>query len=212
MNGCHTLTETLSAHAVTVNENQREFLQRYCDHLWDWNRHLNLTRHTNYEAFVTRDLNDTQHLEKHLQPGESILDVGSGGGVPGIVLALLNPSLTVSLSECTQKKAAALKAIIAALNIPITVYSERAEDVMRRHTCDTITARAVAPLKKLLVWFHPPRRSMKRLLLIKGPSWQKEKEEAEKTGILSQVILEVLSEYHTVGRHGKSVILQVRYR
>jgi len=209
---CHALAEALSAHAVTVTDSQHALMQRYCEHLWDWNKRLNLTRHTNYEAFVTRDLRDTQQLEKHLQPGESILDVGAGGGVPGIVLALLNPALTVSLSECTQKKATALKAIIAALNMPITVFSERAEDVMRRHICDTITARAVAPLKKLVPWFHPWRRRVKRLLLVKGPSWQREREEAEKAGVLRQVKLQLLSEYPTVGRHGKSVILQVRYK
>ena len=58
-------------------------LENYCAHLWDWNRKLNLTRHTDYEKFVTRDLIDSLQLAELLKPGEAVLDVGSGGGVPG---------------------------------------------------------------------------------------------------------------------------------
>ena len=211
MSHCPGLKQSLSAHSVTLTDNQQTLLQHFCEHLWDWNQRLNLTRHTDFETFVTRDLHDSQQVEKHLQPGESVLDVGAGGGVPGIVLAVLNPALTISLSESTQKKAAALEAIVSALSLPIAVFAERGEDVLRSHAFDTITARAVAPLKKILPWFRPRRCRLGRLLLVKGPSWQREYQAADDAGVLHHVRCQVLAEYSTVGRDGRSVIVEVRY-
>jgi 16S rRNA (guanine527-N7)-methyltransferase len=205
------LIEALARHEVSLPDDQREQLQRYCEHLWDWNSRFNITRHTDFEAFVSRDLNDSQQLAKHLQPGESILDAGSGGGVPGVVLAILNSSLSVSLSESTQKKAIAVQAIVTELNLPIAVFAERAEDVIDKHPVDTVTARAVAPLKKLLPWFQPQRRHVKRLLLVKGRSWPTECDDAEEAGLLRHVEVNVLSEYATLGRDGKSIIAEVRF-
>ena len=200
------------AHACIVTDTQQRLLQQYCKHLWSWNKRLNLTRHTDYEAFVSRDLRDSQQLANHLQSGESLLDAGSGGGVPGIVLAVLNPALTVSLSESTQKKAAVLKTITGEMNLPMAVFAQRAEDVLGSHSFDTICARAVAPLKKMVLWFRPQRPRMGRLLLVKGPAWKIERDEAAEAGLLGAVDLQVLSEYATAGRRGKSVILEVRFQ
>ncbi len=52
------------------------------------NTKLNLTRHTTWDKFVARDLVDSQWLERYLDSGERVLDVGTGGGVPGIILAI----------------------------------------------------------------------------------------------------------------------------
>jgi len=56
-------------------------LERYATRLWDWNTRLNLTRHTTYEKFVSRDLIDSLQLSQLLEPDERVLDVGTGGGV-----------------------------------------------------------------------------------------------------------------------------------
>ena len=58
-------------------------LEAYCRLLWDWNSKLNLTRHTDFEKFVTRDLTDSLVFARFLGQGETVLDVGTGGGVPG---------------------------------------------------------------------------------------------------------------------------------
>ena len=210
MSHVHTLKEALSAHSFTVTDDQQSLLQQYCQHLWRWNSRLNLTRHTNFEAFVTRDLNDSHQVEKHLHAGESILDAGAGGGVPGIVLAILNPEIVVSLSESTQKKATALQEMVAQLRLPIDIFAERAEDVLNSHSFDTITARAVAPLKKLILLFRPHRKRIGRLLLVKGPNWARERDEAYHAGLLAGIEVQVVSEYTTNGRTGLSVVLEVR--
>ena len=56
---------------------------------------INLTRHTDYGKFVGRDVLDSMQLAEHLREGDEILDVGTGGGVPGIVLAIVRPDLQV---------------------------------------------------------------------------------------------------------------------
>ena len=58
-------------------------IDRYCALLWDWNSKLNLTRHTDFDTFVSRDVVDSLELAKLLSANEEVLDVGSGGGVPG---------------------------------------------------------------------------------------------------------------------------------
>ena len=59
-------------------------LEKYCRQLWSWNRRMNLTRHTDYDKFVARDLADTIQLSALIPPQQEVLDVGTGGGVPGI--------------------------------------------------------------------------------------------------------------------------------
>src|SRR5258708_1126004 len=78
-----TLIAALARPAIVFPAEQVAQLDRYCKLLWDWNEKINLTRHTTYEKFVTRDLADTLQLAGLVHPKEEILDVGSGGGVPG---------------------------------------------------------------------------------------------------------------------------------
>ena len=104
-----TLNEALQRHGIELPPEQVEHLDRYCKLVWDWNTKINLTRHTDYEKFVSRDLVDTLELSKLLGEGEEVLDVGSGGGVPGVLLAILRPDLHLALCESVGKKAAVLE-------------------------------------------------------------------------------------------------------
>ncbi len=169
------LAAALERHGVELEVGQRDNLQRYCEALWDWNTKLNLTRHTDYEKFVARDVIDCVQLERLLDAGERVIDVGSGGGAPGAVLAILRPDLEVSLTESMAKKAKALEAIVRAAAIEATVHHARAETLLEAGEYDTVVARAVAPLSKLLTWFAPHWDSFQRLLVFKGPAWVEER-------------------------------------
>ena len=115
-----TLAAALSRSRIELADDQIDGLDGYRRLLWEWNQKLNLTRHTDYEKFVTRDVVDSQAFEQFLDAGERVLDVGTGGGVPGVVLAILRPDLTVELSESMAKKARAVEAIVSGLKLPIT--------------------------------------------------------------------------------------------
>jgi 16S rRNA (guanine527-N7)-methyltransferase len=203
------LRALLLSHGIEVNDEQVDLLDRYRGQLWSWNERLNLTRHTTLEKFVSRDLLDSFELSKLLEQGERVLDVGTGGGVPGVVVAILRPDLSISLCESTQKKARAVESIVTDLGLPIRVYPNRAEEVLEITTFDTLIARALAPLPKILGWLRPHWEAFDRLLLIKGRSWVDERNEARHAGLLTNLELRKAAAYSTPGNDAESVVLSL---
>ena len=94
-------------------------VRQYCVLLWVKNEQMNLTRHTTWDQFVSRDLMDTLQLSPLIPSGSLVLDVGSGGGVPGLLLAILRPDLKLTLTESVGKKAAALGEFASALDLDV---------------------------------------------------------------------------------------------
>ena len=203
------LREQLAALSIPATDEQIELLDLYRRLLWTWNERMNLTRHTTIEKFVGRDLVDSYELSKLLEQGERVLDVGTGGGVPGLAIAILRPDLTVNVCDSTQKKARAVEAIVADLGIPVRVYPNRAEDVLEITTFDTLVARGLAPLPKILSWLASRWDAFDRLLLIKGRSWVEERAEARQLGLMRGRELRKAASYATPGNDSESVILSV---
>lgn len=184
-------------------------LERYCGLLWEWNEKINLTRHTDYEKFVARDLTDSLAFAEFLKPGEKVLDVGSGGGVPGVVLAIVRPDLKISLVDSVGKKAKALSDIVRRLGLNVPVHNVRAEELLGQEKYDTLVVRAVAPLAKLLRWFRPHWDSFGRLLILKGPAWVEECGQARHLGLLNNLVLSNLKTFPLSGTESESVLLQI---
>jgi len=106
-----------------------------------------------------------------LEPGAVVVDVGSGAGLPGLVWAVLRPDLDVVLVEPRQRRADFLTEAVATLGLAqVQVDRTRAEDAVGRYQADVVTARAVAPLARLLGWTMPLLRPGGRLLAFKGRS------------------------------------------
>jgi 16S rRNA (guanine527-N7)-methyltransferase len=204
------LKKTIDMFELEVPNEAYPRLKHYCEALWEINQDLNLTRHTNYQLFVTRDLLDTIELSKLIPQGKEVLDVGSGGGVPGLVLSILRPDLKISLTDSVGKKAAALGDIAELINASVEIYHCRAEELLEDFRYDYTIARAVGPLKKMGTWFADRWPSVGRLLAVKGPKWIEEKAEADELGLLSKVDVRVMTEYEVPGVEWKSVILQLK--
>jgi 16S rRNA (guanine527-N7)-methyltransferase len=106
--------------------------------------------------------------------GASVVDVGSGAGLPGIVLAVARPDLSITLVEPLARRTAFLTEAVTALGLEstVTVVRGRAEDVVAGPPAgaDVVTARAVAPLDRLAGWCLPLARTGGRLLALKGAS------------------------------------------
>jgi 16S rRNA (guanine527-N7)-methyltransferase len=203
------LAAALARHQIDLPDGQVARLEQYCQLFWDWNAKINLTRHTDYEKFVARDLTDSLAIGRFLEPGEKILDVGSGGGVPGVVLAIVRDDLDVSLSESVGKKAKVLADIVRRLDLPTPVLHARAEDVLTEQRFDTLVVRAVARLAKLLTWFQPHWDAFGRMLVLKGPGWVEERGEARHRRLLRNLALRKLLTYPLPGTHVESVLLQI---
>jgi 16S rRNA (guanine527-N7)-methyltransferase len=152
---------------------------------------------------------DSWQLAKLLEPDERVLDVGTGGGVPGIVMAILRPDLKISMCESTIKKARVVESIVAELGLATPVYACRAEEVLEMSTFDTLVARAVAALPKLLTWIRPHWDAFDRLLLIKGPAWTEERAEARHAGLMHGLELRKAATYVTPRTNAESVILKI---
>ncbi len=204
-----TLAAALARHAIDLPQGQVDLLDRYARLLWQWNEKLNLTRHTDYEKFVARDLVDSLTLARFLEQGERVLDVGTGGGVPGVVLAVVRDDLRVELCESVGKKARAVGDIVAALGLPVPVHHGRAEGLLGPRRYDTLVVRAVARLPKLLTWFAPHWDRFGRLLIVKGPGWVEERGEARHLGLMHGLALRKLASYPLPGTESESVLLQV---
>jgi 16S rRNA (guanine527-N7)-methyltransferase len=118
-----------------------------------------------------------------------LLDVGSGGGFPGLVVAIERPDLEVHLLDATAKKTAFLVETATLLGLAnVEVHTGRAEELQRGSlggSFDLVTARAVAALDRLLPWTVPFLRREGLLYAIKGERWREELHEA--TTVLRRV-------------------------
>jgi 16S rRNA (guanine527-N7)-methyltransferase len=206
------LPAALEQSQIALPEEQTALLERYCKLLWQWNEKLNLTRHTDFDKFVSRDVVDSLVFAEFLAEGERVLDVGSGGGVPGVVLTIVRPDLRMTLSDSVGKKSHVLDDIVAQLALPTRVFHGRAEELLKKQRFDSLTVRAVAPLKKLLEWFKPHWNSFDRLLVLKGPAWVAERGEARHFGLLKNHSLRKLKSYPLPGTESESVLLSIGAR
>jgi len=190
-------------------------LAAYATSLWAWNERLNLTRHTDVERFVSRDIGDAAAIAEHVAHGERVLDVGTGGGVPGAILAILRPDLRVELCDSVAKKARAVGEIVREAGLTIPVHAAPAQELVANRPAgadrfDTLVVRAVAPLAKLLGWFEPLTSAYGRLLVIKGPRWEAELAEAREKRLGRKVAIRRVASWPLRGTDNQSVLLEIR--
>jgi 16S rRNA (guanine527-N7)-methyltransferase len=126
-------------------------LERYVSVLTEWNAQHNLVSAGSLADVWRRHIWDCAQIARYVPPdAKTLADMGAGAGFPGLVLAaLLKDRVTVSLYEATRKKARFLKAAAAAIGASVAVNNVRIEDAAAQ-PFDVITARAMAPLPKLL--------------------------------------------------------------
>ncbi|MCS7238928.1 MAG: 16S rRNA (guanine(527)-N(7))-methyltransferase RsmG [Thermoguttaceae bacterium] len=205
-----TLADVLARYQISLPPDQIRLLDRYRRLVWDWNQKINLTRHTDLEKFVTRDVLDSVAVAELLEPEELVLDVGTGAGVPGVILAIIRPDLRVYLCDSVAKKARAVDEIVRQLGLATPVAAARVQDLLGQHTqFNTLIGRAIGSMREVLKWLRPHWRYFDRLLLIKGRSWVKERGEARHYGMMHGLALRKLKEYDNPANGAYNVILQV---
>ena len=208
---------------LSISPDAAPRLAAYAASLWSWNERLNLTRHTDVEKFVSRDVADAVAIAPHLAAGEHLLDVGTGGGVPGVLLAILRPDLRVELCDSVGKRARAVREIVADIGLTIPVHEGAAQPLVaaaaeagdrggRPGRFDVLVVRAVAPLLKLLGWFEPLCEAYGRMLVVKGPRWEEEKGEARHHGFVKKVAVRRIAAWPIRGSDNESVLLEVKRR
>lgn len=126
-------------------------------------------------------LNSALLLEAIPEGTRTLADVGSGAGLPGLVVAIARPDLEVTLIETMLRRTRWLEEAVQELGMSTEVVRARAEDLAGRRSFDVVTARAVAPLEKLSGWTLPLVREGGHLVAMKGSSAAQEIEDAEGT-------------------------------
>jgi 16S rRNA (guanine527-N7)-methyltransferase len=157
-------------------------LSRYAELLLDWNSRHNLVSPRSLEDLWRRHFWDSAQLVP-LIPADAgtLADLGSGAGFPGLVLAeLLRNRVRVTLHEATTKKCAFLAAAAEAMDLVVTVENQRMEDTPFQ-AFDVVTARACAPLPKLLAYAQHFADPNSVCLFLKGQNVGSELTEAHKS-------------------------------
>lgn len=145
---------------------------RYAALLTEWQNRMNLVAPSTLPILWQRHFHDSAQLWPLLpKTAQSLLDIGSGAGFPGLVLALLaqmhHRPLSIHLAESIQKKAAFLRHVVAELAVPVIIHAQRSETLTGLYP-DIITARAVASLPDLFRISQPFIRPQTQLFLLKG--------------------------------------------
>lgn len=129
-----------------------ERMIRYAKLLETWSARHNLVRFANRRELVERHLQDAMAGARLLAGRGSLLDVGSGAGLPGVPLLVTNPAWDGVLLEPRKKRWAFLKLVVRELALDVRVVDRRYEDLEDGEVFDLITARAVGGHRSLLSW------------------------------------------------------------
>lgn len=156
-------------------------LKVYQQLLERWQSKINLVSPSSLSASWDRHFQDSLQLIPYLPiEASSLVDLGSGAGFPGLVLAISqSETLRVTLIESDLRKSLFLENVSRETNVPVSVRTERIESI-EDLKADVVTARALAPLPLLLEYTHPFMHETSEALFLKGKDVQNEIEMAKK--------------------------------
>ena len=159
-----------------------EPLRIYLELLQKWNRQINLTAIDDEERFLAEHAEDSRFLLSHLGDAKSVVDLGTGAGIPGILLKIWRPDLEVTLLDSTRKKISFCGEAIRRLGLSgIRAVWGRAEESTMQQALgryDLVVSRATWKLRDFLSMALPYAGDSGRVAAMKGPRWKEELTEA----------------------------------
>ncbi len=157
-------------------------LKIYKNLLETWQKKVNLVSSSTLSDLWDRHFQDSLQLLPYIsEKAETLIDLGSGAGFPGLVLVIAKPEqLKVSLVESDLKKCLFLENVSRETKVDVTILRERIESISEKIKGDVITARGLAPLRLLLEYAFPLMKQTTTLLFLKGKDVEKEILEAQK--------------------------------
>lgn len=152
-------------------------LMTYMDLLKEWSRTYNLVAPRERDFLLARHILDSLSVAPWLQPG-SLLDVGTGAGLPGLPLAIIKPEMEATLVDSAGKKIRFIRHVVRTLKLSnVRALNQRVEDLAGKGAYANITSRAFASLKDFVEAVRPCADAGTRLLAMKGARPTQELEE-----------------------------------
>lgn len=162
---------------LELSDAQHGQLLDYLALLNKWNSVYNLTSVRDPMQMMTLHLLDSLAAVPAFEGVKNVLDVGAGGGLPGIVLAIARPDMKVSMIDTVHKKTAFLTQVKAQLGLAnVTVYTMKVQDLSVAQLFDVITSRAFADLSDFVTWSGHLLEEGGRFIALKGTAPQEERE------------------------------------
>lgn len=180
--------------ATSATDAQMADLTAYLALLTDWNERMNLVGPSALAQFWPRHAFDSAQLRDLAPDAMTWADLGAGAGFPGVILAILlkgRPHAMVHLVDSLAKRCRFLSEVVQALDLPAQVHNTRAEDLKLK--VDVVTARAVAPLPRLLGFAEPYLKRGATGLFLKGQDAPAELAQARETWKFESVLTQSLS-------------------
>lgn len=159
-----------------ISRETYQHLEAYVDLLKKWQSKINLISSKTLSSVWQRHVVDSAQVIGHINQNDSVIDLGSGAGLPGLILSILGVK-NVTLVESDGRKVAFLREAARAAGVNVTLHNQRVEEV-NLNGFDVITARAFAPLKALLAMVSQTIKATHKMVLLKGKSYLSEIEEA----------------------------------
>lgn len=170
---------------IKLNEEQIDKFYKYMELLLEWNNRINLTAITDCKDIILKHFVDSMTISKYINKGESLIDVGTGAGFPGIPLKIIREDINVTLLDSLNKRINFLNEVIESLELKDidTVHSrveEFAKNKKHRESFDVVTSRAVANLTTLSEYMLPLAKVGGTSICMKGSEVDEEIEESKK--------------------------------
>ncbi len=172
------ITQAFLHHRMKISQQQAQKFKKYYDFLVQENQKFNLTAITNFEDVVLKHFVDSAVAVGRFKG--SVLDVGSGAGFPGVVLAILRDDLQITLLDSLNKRVNFLNQLIMLLQLKnIKAVHARVEDFKEKQQFDCVTARAVANMQTLSEYLLPFVKIGGRAIIYKGAEFFDELENSQ---------------------------------
>jgi 16S rRNA (guanine527-N7)-methyltransferase len=183
------LAEGIREMHLDVSPAQQDKLMDYLALMFKWNSVYNLTSLRDPVQMVTHHLLDSLAAVPAFEEALNVLDVGAGGGLPGIVLAIVRPDMKVSMIDTVHKKTAFLNQVKAELGLAnVTVYTMQVQQLQVSDKFDVITSRAFADLSDFVNWSSHLLAEQGRYIALKGTAPRDEQERVPQAWKVTKVV------------------------
>lgn len=170
---------------IDIKEEQSEKFYEYMNLLIEWNNKINLTAITKPEEIIKKHFVDSAVISQYINNKDTIIDVGTGAGFPGIPLKILKNDIKITLLDSLNKRLVFLNEVISKLELKnVKIQHSRAEEAGSnkeyREKYDVAVSRAVAPLNILVEYLLPLIKIGGKAICMKGNSIEEEVQTARK--------------------------------